>query len=340
MEEVRKKPKRMIRMADVARVAQVSPMTVSNSFRNPQLVSAETRDHVLKVAAELGYLPNTMAGNLASGQSKVVALMTPSIRYSSFADMIETLGSRLDSEGYHMIMSLVDGPDSELETLRALLGRRVDGIVVAGELQDEAARQLIRQQATPLVETWHLHDDVTDMGAGFSEADASRDAVRFVIKSGRKRVGMIGLETDGHRRLEERVNGFRAAMAEIGDPGERLVLIKATRNGYRAGAEGLQRLLERWPDLDGVFCMTDILAAGALFECHRAGRAVPVEIAVMGYGNYDIAAEVPPGLSSVQTPGHSIGEKAADLLLSRFRGDSTVERLQRLPYQVIARASV
>lgn len=178
------------------------------------------------------------------------------------------------------------------------------------------------------------------MGAGFSESDASRDAVRFIIASGRKRIGMIGVETTGHRRLIERVNGYRNAMAQIDDPGERLVLMAPECNGYKAGAEGLQHLLKHWPDLDGVFCMTDILAAGVLFECHRMGYKVACEIAVMGYGNYDIAAEVPPGLSSVQTPGSFIGEAAARLLLARLKGDTDVERLQELPYKVISRSSV
>lgn len=333
-------PKGTIRMADVARAAQVSPMTVSNSFRNPGVVNPETRRKVLETAAQLGYVPNAMAGNLASGQSKVIAVMTPSIRYSSFADMIERVGHRLGAEGYHMIMTLTESTDREAETLRALIGRRVDGIIVAGELQTEAARDLIRQQATPVVETWHLHDGQIDMGVGFSEREASRDAVRFVLNAGRSRVAMIGLETAGHRRLAERINGYRDAMAEFGDAGERLVLMPPECNGYHAGAEGLQRLLQSWPDIDGLFCMTDILAVGALFECQRRGIAVPGQIAVMGYGNYDIAAEVPPGLSTVQTPGSEIGEQAADLMLQRLGGTAVEAQQRRVDYKIIQRASV
>ncbi|WP_417264629.1 LacI family DNA-binding transcriptional regulator [Celeribacter sp.] len=333
-------PKGTIRMADVARAAKVSPMTVSNSFRNPHLVNAETRRKVLETALELGYVPNAMAGNLASGQSKVIALLTPSIRYSSFADMIESLGNRLEAEGYHMIMTLMESADREIETLRAMIGRRVDGIIVAGELETEAARNLIRQQETPLVETWHLHDDLIDMAVGFSEHDASRDAVRFVIESGRRKIGMIGLDPAGHRRLVERINGYRTAMSEIGDAGDRLVLMPPDSNGYDAGAKGMSELMSRWPDVEAVFCMTDILAVGAIFECQRCSRRVPDEIAVMGYGNYDIAANVPPGLSTVQTPGSTIGEAAAALLLERLRGTTTEAHQKRVDYMIIKRGSV
>lgn len=340
MEKAQKMPKGTIRMSDVARVAQVSPMTVSNSFRNPHLVNPETCRKVLETAMSLGYVPNAMAGNLASGQSKVIALLTPSIRYSSFADMIESLGNRLEAEGYHMIMTLMESADREVETLRAMIGRRVDGIVVAGQLESQAGQDLIRQQATPLVETWHLHDGLIDMAVGFSEHDASRDAVRHVIQSGRRRVGMIGLEPSGHRRLSERINGFRTAMSEIGDPGERLILMPGERNGYEAGAEAMRALMQRWPELDGVFCMTDILAVGALFECQRSQRKVPSEIAVMGYGNYDIAANVPPGLSTVQTPGSTIGDTAARLMLESLRGTPVAEQQKRVEYVIVKRGSV
>src|SRR6218665_1468092 len=100
-----KKAKGTIRMSDVARVLGVSPMTVSNSFRNPHLVNEATRQKVIDTATKLGYVPNTMAGNLVSGQSKVIAVITPSIRHSNFADMIATLEQTLAKEGFHLIMS-------------------------------------------------------------------------------------------------------------------------------------------------------------------------------------------------------------------------------------------
>ncbi|MEC5342281.1 LacI family DNA-binding transcriptional regulator [Brenneria populi] len=333
------RPLASIRMADIAKAAGVSPMTVSNSFRNPDLVKKNTRQKVLETAAAMGYVPNTMAGNFVSGQSKVVAVVTPSVRYSSFADMIITLEQTLSAAGYHLIISLVESPEREPETLRALVGRRVDGIVIAGELQDPNARELIVKSGMPMVETWDLHDDMTDMGVGFSEHDAAVMATEHLIEAGRKRIGMIGLNLLQHRRLRERLRGFRTAMKQAGWD-DSLVALVPEQNDYGAGAAGLRSLIAQSPDLDGIFCMTDILAVGALFECQRLGLSVPRRLSVMGYGDYDIAPQIPPGLSTIHTPGDEIGRAAATLLLNRLDRRPDAKRFHRVNYHLVYRCSV
>lgn len=340
MDEVLKKTKGTIRMADVARVLGISPMTVSNSFRNPHLVSEATRQKVIDTATTLGYVPNTMAGNLVSGQSKVVAVMTPSIRHSSFADMIGSLEQSLAKTGYNLIISLVESREREVEALRAVIGRRVDGVVIAGELENPAARELVVKSGTPVVETWHLHDEMTDMAAGFSEHDAAANAVRHMIASGKKSLGMIGIAPAKSRRLVERVNGFKIAVEEMGGNPNHVVLMDAALNGYEAGANGLKRLMSDLPEIDGVFCMTDILAVGVIFECMRSGWKIPERIAVMGYGDYDIAAQIPPGLTTIHTPGTEIGLAAASLLLDRLSGRQHLPPLQSVDYHLVKRSSV
>lgn len=340
MDEVLKKTKGRIRMADVARVLGISPMTVSNSFRNPHLVNDATRKKVIDTATTLGYVPNTMAGNLVSGQSKVVAVMTPSIRYSSFADMIDALEQSLAKAGYNLIISLVESREREVEALRAVIGRRVDGIVIVGELEDPAARELVVKSGTPVVETWHLHDDMTDMAAGFSEHDAAANAVRHIIASGKKSLGMIGVAPAQSRRLAERVKGFKTAVQEIGGNPNHVVLMDASLNGYEAGAKGLKRLMSDMSEIDGVFCMTDILAVGAIFECMRNGWRIPERIAVMGYGDYDIAAQIPPGLTTIHTPGSEIGLAATALLLDRLSGGYHLPPLRHVDYHLVKRGSV
>jgi LacI family gluconate utilization system Gnt-I transcriptional repressor len=119
-------------MSDVARAAGVSSMTVSNCFKYPEKVVEETRRNVLEAAAKLGYVPNLIAGNLASGRSKIVAAITPSIQNSNFAGMIMGLENELGAHGYHLMVSVVEAPEREYEAARALIGRRVDGIVLTG----------------------------------------------------------------------------------------------------------------------------------------------------------------------------------------------------------------
>lgn len=330
--------RKTVRMSDIAKAAGVSPMTVSNSFRNPKLVSETTRQRVLEVAKTMGYVPNSMAGNLVSGRSNVVAVVTSTLRRSNFADMISGLETALAAEGYHLLISLVEEETREADALRTLIGRRVDGIVVAGELLQEESRDLIRKTGTPLVETWDLNGDALDMTVGFSEHDAAATATRELIARGLTRLGVIGIDMLEHRRLRQRVAGFHSALAEAGLTAAAEVLVNE-ESGYAEGAFGLNALLEQAPDLQGVFCITDILATGVLFECLRKGWTVPDRLAVMGYGDYDIGREFPPGLSTVHTPGTEIGAGAARLLIARIMGDADQPAQLDVGYHLIKRGT-
>ena len=134
-----------VKMTDVARMAGVSSMTVSNTFKFPDKVVPETRQKVLDAAKALGYIPNLIAGELASGRSRVVAAITPSIRNSDFADMIMGLEAELNQDGYQLVISVIDRPDREHDAVRTLIGRRVDGIVLTGADRDATTRNLIKK---------------------------------------------------------------------------------------------------------------------------------------------------------------------------------------------------
>lgn len=327
-----------VRMSDVAMAAGVSQMTVSNCFKYPEKVVPKTRRRVMEVAARLGYVPNLIAGNLASGRSKVVAAITPSIQNSNFAGMIMGLERELEAQGYHLIVSVVEATGSEYNAVRALIGRRVDGIVLTGVDRDEATRRLLEQAGVPTVETWDLDGPFVDMGVGFSTRDAAREATRLLIDEGLRRIGVAGYETVGNRRFHERLRGFSEAMAAAGLP-DNLVASVPGRSGFAGGRMALEELLAREPGLEGIFCFTDVLAAGVIFDCIRRGWPVPERLAVVGYGDYEIAAELPPGLTTVRTPGDKIGEDAARMIMARCSGTEIESRVVDVGYSLVRRGS-
>ncbi|WP_161138786.1 LacI family DNA-binding transcriptional regulator [Propylenella binzhouense] len=327
-----------ITMSDVARAVGVSAMTVSNTFRNPDIVQPETRKRVLAIASKLGYVPNSIAGNLTSGQSRVIAVVTPSIRNSNFADMIICLERALTRAGYHLIISMVETDEKELPAMTALVGRRVDGIVIAGNILTESARELLRKTTIPVVETWNINGPAIDMVAGFSERDAGESATRLLIESGCRRIGLLCVDNPLHSRYGERQRGFEDALKRAGlDSG--LVVRIADKSGYGGGATGIADLIDRAADLDGVFCMTDVLAVGALFECQRRGIQVPSDLSIVGFGDYEIAKQIPPGLTTVHSPGDRIGEVAAELILARLNGDPGVNRRVDTGFHLVRRGS-
>ncbi|MCS3468957.1 LacI family gluconate utilization system Gnt-I transcriptional repressor [Pseudomonas sp. JUb42] len=337
-----KKPTRAkaptIGIRDVAREAGVSPMTVSNTFKYPEKVIATTRQRVLEVAQALNYVPNLLAVNLSSGRTKIIAAITPSIRNSNFAGMIMGLEHELEKHGYHLIVTVVESVAREYEAVRALIGRRVDGIVLTGVDRDQQTRELLQQCDIPIVETWNLSGPFIDIGVGFSTQDAAREATQILVDKGLTRIGVAGYETQGEKRFQERLDGFLQALSNAGLRTD-LVATVPGWSGFGGGKLALEKLLEIEPQLEGVFCFTDVLAAGVMFECMRRGWNVPERLSVVGYGDYEIAAELSPGLTTVHTPGDLIGQQAAQLIMARCNGASEERKVIDVGYDIVVRGS-
>ena len=326
------------RMADVARLAGVSMMTVSNCYKNPKKVVPETRERVFEAAAKLGYVPNLIAGNLVSGRSKVVAAITPSIQNSNFAGMIMGLEHELEAHGYHLIISVVESADREYDAVRALIGRRVDGIVLTGIDRDSAARRLLEMSRIATVETWNLDGPFIDMGVGFSTREAAREATKLMIDKGLRKIGVAGYETAGNQRFLQRLQGFKDAMDEAGLDSNVQAFVSGWSD-FAGGTIALEQLIAYEPELEGVFCFTDVLAAGVVFECMRRGWTVPDRLAVVGYGDYEIAAQLPPGLTTVHTPGDRIGQEAARMIIARCTGATIDQPTVDVGYSIVRRGS-
>ncbi len=313
-------------------------MTVSNCFKYPEKVIEETRERVFKTAAMLGYVPNLMAGTLASGRSKIVAAITPSIQNSNFAGMLMGLETELEAQGYHLIASVVEAPEREYEAVRALIGRRVDGIVLTGVDRGDATRRLLEQSGVPTVETWNLSGPFIDMGVGFSTQDAARDATQIMIGKGLRHIGIAGYDTKGNLRFQQRLNGFQEAMTAAGLRDDLIATVPAW-TGFAGGKIALEQLLAQDSDLEGVFCFTDVLAVGVIFDCMRRGWHIPERMAVVGYGDYEIAAELPPGLTTVHTPGDEIGKIAARMIIERCNGAANENKIVDVGYRLVIRGS-
>lgn len=327
-----------VKMADVARMAGVSSMTVSNTFKFPNKVVPETRQKVLEAAKALGYIPNLIAGELASGRSRVVAAIAPSIRNSDFADMIMGLEAELNQNGYQLVISVIDRADREHEAVRTLIGRRVDGIVLTGANREAATRSLLRKSEMPVVETWDLDGPFIDMGVGFDNRQAARDANRLLVARKRRKIGCLLFDTGQADRLSKRIEGYREAMREAGLQDDLIATVPAD-SGFAGGKIGLAQLLAREPALDGLFCVTDVLATGATFACMERQIAIPEQIAIIGFGDYELSSALPQGLSSIRTPGRLIGTTAARMILDRVEGAGTDERVKDVGYTLIQRGS-
>lgn len=311
-------------MADVARVAGVSPMTVSRAFKQDTSVSEATRGAILKVAEDLGYVFDSTASNLRSQRTNFVAVTIPSINNANFADTVRGLSEGLKARGLQILLGYTDYDMAEEERLiEQFLRRRPEAIVVTGGRHTERARRLLENAGIPVIETWDLPEAPLGHVVGFSNADAVRDMVDHFVARGVTRIAFIGGDADRDTRGTDRRSGFIAAMRVHGLDASRLIAAGAPPISMREGADAMGRLLDSLPDTQAVICVSDLSAFGALTECQRRGVDVPGRISIAGFGDYEIGAVSVPTLTTINPFPREIGIRAAGLIVDLFSGVQT-----------------
>ncbi|MDE3081346.1 MAG: LacI family DNA-binding transcriptional regulator [Paracoccaceae bacterium] len=303
-------------MIDVARLAGVSPMTVSRAFKQDGSVSDKTRTSVMEAADQLGYVFDSTASTLRSQRTGFVAVTIPSINNANFADTVRGLSEGLKPYGLQILLGTTDYDTAkEEELIEQLLRRRPEAIVVTGGKHTERARRLLENAGIPVVETWDLPQDPIGHVVGFSNAAAVGDLVDHLVETGRRRIAFIGGDTDRDTRGADRRLGFIAAMQRHGLPTDRLIAAGPPPISMREGANAMAHLLAERPDTEAVICVSDLSAFGALTECERRGIPVPGRLAIAGFGDYEIAGICVPSLTTVDPRPADIGRKAAEAIL-------------------------
>lgn len=327
-------------MIDIARAAGVSPMTVSRAFKNGGLVSAAARSAVMTAADELGYVFDSTASALRSQRSDFVAVTIPSINNANFADTVRGLSDGLRPRGLQILLGYTDYDVQAEELLIAqLLRRRPEAVVVTGGTHTDRARSLLRSAAIPVVEMWDLPDQPIGHVVGFSNAAAMGTLVDHLVACGRRRIAFIGGDAARDTRGTDRRRGFVAAMRRQGLDATRLVDAGPPPISMAEGAQAMADLLRRLPDTDAVVCVSDLSAFGALSECQRRGIAVPEQVAVAGFGDYEIAAVCVPPLTTVDPFPLRIGQEAARLILDALDGGLDAPATRHIAPRLLTRAS-
>ena len=333
-------PRKAPTMTDVARLAGVSPMTVSRAFKPDSSVSEATRDAILKAADELGYVLDSTASALRSQRTDFVAVTIPSINNANFADTIRGLSDGLKSRGLQILLGATDYDIHEEERLIGqLLRRRPEAIVVTGGRHTERTRRMLENAGIPVIETWDLPEVPLGHVVGFSNAEAVRGMVDHFVGRGLTRIAFIGGDADRDTRGTDRRAGFIAAMQAHGLEASRLIAAGAPPISMREGAAAMGRLLETYPDTQAVIAVSDLSAFGALTECQRRGIAVPGQISLAGFGDYEIAGICVPPLTTINPFPREIGARTAALILEVLDGQRDAPATIAISPELLLRAS-
>jgi LacI family gluconate utilization system Gnt-I transcriptional repressor len=308
-------PRRPPTLGDVARIARVSVMTASRALRQPDLVAEATAARVRDAAAALDYVPNRLAGSLSSRRTHVVMAVLPSTLNPGFAELVHALREELVQAGYELFLGLSDySAEREKQLLDAIVGRRPDGLVLTGVVHSPDVRRRLAQSQLPVVETWDHTAKPIDMLVGFSNRAVGRAAAEYLLDRGRRRVALVMADD---QRAQARRAGFIAAARRRGVALAGEISVHAP-SSVAAGRDALARLLELAPDVDAVFCSSDHLAMGLLFEATARKIPIPRRLALVGFGDLPMAAHTVPALTTVAVDGARIGREAARMLLQRF----------------------
>jgi LacI family gluconate utilization system Gnt-I transcriptional repressor len=325
-----------ITLSDVAKLAGVSAITVSRALNTPDRVSPDTLKRVREAVARTGYVPNLLAGGLASNRSRLVAALIPAIAGSVFLDTIQALTDTLAASGLQLMLGQSGYTGAREDALiDAIIGRRPDGIVLTGIMHSTEGRRRLLASGIPVVETWDLTPTPIDMLVGFSHEKVGSQAAAFLHAKGYRRPAI--LTADDHRAGVRR-HGFEARLHELGVAKVPACVVPApsTMANGRAGA---RELLAKRPRIDAVFCSSDVLAQGVLTEAHAQGLKVPQELAVVGFGDMGFAAHLHPALTTVRIDGAAIGEQAARFIIDRVEGREPALRIRDIGFSIIERAS-
>lgn len=320
---------------DVARMAGVSPSTVSHVLNGTRNVAATTRQRVEAAIAALSYRPNDTARMLRDGRAKLIGLVLPDMSNTFFADLARSLEMIAYEQGARLVACNSDyDREREWAYIDDLVRRRVDGIIIAPTVTDDGFEGGLRRTGLPVVLIDRMSEHSALPCVGIDNAAAAALAARHLHDLGHRRIGCISATPGQAESVDQRTRGFVDALGRLG------VTIDESAIAYGelripGGMEAASRLLSTFPDLTALFCANDPMAVGAVKAAAALGRSVPGDLSVVGFDDsLEAQVSVPP-LTTVAQPIGELAARAMDLLRSHGKGPQHI----RLSAKLVARQS-
>jgi len=303
-----------VTIADVAREAGVSQMTVSRVINDKEEVSPATRQRVLEVVERLAYRPSGIARGLATRRSGTLGLVVPDVSNAFFADVARGAEHVAYAQGYNVFLcNTEEDPARELAVLKSLEEQRVDGLVLcSSRLEEWQLREVLDRHGVVALVNRRLEGEQV-RSVLVDDEMGGRLATEHLLRSGHRRVGYLAGPPVSHSG-RERAKGFFAVFRAANQPCyvDWVLHCQPTVEG---GEEAARTLLTTHPDLTALFCYNDLVAVGALQACAQLGLRVPEDVAVVGHDDIPLAALVTPPLTTCRVPRYELGAQAVRVVL-------------------------
>ncbi len=309
--------RRTLTLRDVSEASGVSEMTVSRVLRNRGDVSATTRERVLAAARALGYVPNKIAGGLASQRVNLVGVIIPSLSNMVFPEVMTGISAVLDNTELQPVVGVTNyAADREEMVLYEMLSWRPSGIIIAGLEHTTAARAMMAQAGIPVVEIMDIDGTPMDSAVGISHRRAGRQMAEAIMASGYRNIAFMGTQMAGDFRARKRLEGFEDALQRAG-----MALID--REYYSGGSALLKgremtaAVLARNPAVDFLYYSNDMIGAGGLLYCLDKGIDVPNKVGLAGFNGLELLDGLPVRLATMDACRLQVGRRAAQIIAGR-----------------------
>ncbi len=327
---------RTVRVEDVARIAGVSPITVSRALRTPDLVKPETRLRVAEAVAQTGYVINSIASSLRSGQSAFISVLVASLQNVHYAAAVQGMIDAFEGTRFKLTFSQAGyAEDISAEQVRTMLPFKPAAFVFSGLVRDPAARAYLGSLNIPVLEMWGETDTPVDMLVKSPASEAGKLLGEHFAEMGFRRIAYAGHTGS---RAESRIEGVRSALQRYGQDLALVHPVEGTAE-MEDGVAAVETILAQLPDCDAIMFGTDVMAAGALLRLQEMGIAVPERIAIAGYGDLFFATHIRPRLTSVRTAPYDVGRRGGELLLQRLTQGRVANPVIQVPLSLEVRES-
>lgn len=315
---------RRVTMRDVAQAVDLSPMTVSRALRGDETVNAETRRLIQKTASDLGYVYDGTAQAFRTQKSGFVAVTLPSINNANFAETFRGLSFGLEGRSIQLLLGSTNYQvEKEHELVLQLLARKPEAIVMTGGHHLPETRNVLENAGLPVVEIWDLPREPLGHVVGFSNANAMALIVEHLATTGRRKLAFVGADIGTDMRGSARRDGVVAAAKAHGLPAVAMIDAGSAPVSMKNGAEAIVQLGRDVTRYDALVCVSDPVAFGALNACRRLGINAPDDIAITGFGNFDVAMVSSPQITTVGVHANGIGRQVAAVLTDIFAERNT-----------------
>ena len=308
---------RTLTLRDVSEASGVSEMTVSRVLRKRGDVSSATRERVLEAARTLGYVPNKIAGALASQRVNLVGVVIPSLSNMVFPEVMTGITQVLDNTGLQPVVGVTNYlPEREEQVLYEMLSWRPSGVIVAGLEHTDAARAMMARAGIPIVEIMDIDGTPVDSAVGISHRRAGRQMAEAIIAAGYRRIAFLGTQMPNDYRARKRLDGFEEAL-------QRADIHIIDREFYSGGSamlkgrEMTEAVLQRNPDVDFLYYSNDMIGAGGLLHCLDKGISVPGSVGLAGFNGMELLDGLPRRLATMDACRLEIGRQAAQIIAGR-----------------------